>query len=87
MVEIWIMRILIGLLIALGFYMLKVRDRKTEKLEEKVTQNEHEITKIRGKLWSEDKLRRIVRDSIKNAFNEFKLLMFEEGIWKPKEKK
>ena len=87
MIELWIMRVLIGLLIAVGFYMLKIRDRKVEKLEDDIAKNRHDITRICGKLWSEDKLRKIIRESIKNAFNEFKVLLFEEGVLKSKDKK
>ena len=85
--EIWIMRSVVGLLIAIVLYMLKLRDSKFTKLEDKVDHNKNEIIKVKGKLWSEDKLRRIVRESIRNAFNEFKLLLFEENVLKPKEKK
>ena len=87
MIEIWIMRIVVGLLITLVLYMLKLRDNRFNKLEDKVNDNEHNITKINGKLWSEDKLRIIVREAVKNALNEFKILLFEEGVLPTKEKK
>lgn len=74
----------LGILWGLMLYMIKARDKKVDRLEEKTSDQQLEIQELQSKIWGEDKLQQIVQQAVCNAMNQFKLELYEEGILKPK---
>jgi hypothetical protein len=75
---------ILGILWGLMLYMIKARDKKIEKLEERTADQQLELQELQNKIWGEDKLQQIVQQAVCNAMNQFKLELYEEGVLKPK---
>jgi hypothetical protein len=75
---------ILGILWGLMLYMIKARDKKIERLEERTADQQLELQELQNKIWGEDKLQQIVQQAVCNAMNQFKLELYEEGVLKPK---
>ncbi len=78
---------LFTIILVILFYMLKQRDKRFEKLENKTNDQEVEITELKSSLWSEDKLSKMIASVIRNEFLTFENKLLNEGRLRPKNAK
>lgn len=64
---------------ALLLYFLQRQNKKIDDLDKASRAQELKIMELKGKLWSDEKLTKVICVAVKNEFNAWEIKMFKNG--------
>lgn len=75
----WILQFVIMGFGALLFYLLQRQNKKIDDLEKDLHDQELLVMELKGKLWSDEKLTKVICVAVKNEFNAWENKMLKNG--------
>lgn len=77
--EQWIIQSVLGAFGLILFYLLQRQTKKIDDIETLNNKQEVKLMELKGKLWSDDKLTKVISLAVQNEFNAWENKMLKNG--------